>query len=242
MRLLLALLLAAPLVTPGPDGHLRFVPGGTVAKGVAAAPRLISGVPAPVLARINAAMAKVDERGRSSAADCRASLRERKDLPHGDDDGWTRDVKVAFTGPRLFAILIQDSYYCGGPYPARDDQALVFDLSTGRPVDWRPLFPPALHVQTTTDTAGDGAALGFFKATSALVRLMGPLDEECRDGLEGRYFMVWPDRAAGGLVLGLRGFPHVRQACEEDVTLTPAKLRHLGFAGALVDAISRPGH
>ncbi len=237
MRFLLALLLTAPLAY----GRLRVAPGHEVAKGVAAAPRLLSGAPAPILARINAAMVRVDARGRSSAADCRTSLRERKDLPQGDDDGWTRDVKVVFTGPRLFAILIQDSYYCGGPYPARDDQALVFDLSTGRPVDWRPLFPPALHAQTATDTAGDGATLGFFKANSALVGLMGPVNEECRDGLESRYIMVWPDRAAGGLVLGLRGFPHVSQACEEDVTLTPAKLRHLGFASALVDAISPPG-
>ena len=190
------------------------------------------------MARINAAMTRVDARGRSSAADCRASLRERKDLPRGGDDGWTREVGVSFAGPRFFAVRVQDSYYCGGAYPARDDQALVFDLGTGRPVDWRPLFPSALHVQVVTDSAGDGATLGFVKATPAVARILGPIDQECRDALEDRYVMIWPDRASGGLVLGLRGFPHVSQACEEDTSLKPAQLRRLGFARELWAALS----
>lgn len=242
MRAALALLLAAllPAAARAADAPLRLAPGMALAKGVAGAPRIVSGPPAPVVARVNAALARLDARGAKSVRSCREDLRANPQASHSDD-GWRRRVKVTFAGPRFLSVLVQEDYDCATMYPNTGDEALVFDLQTGRPVDWRPLAPASLHAEAVTGTAPDGATLGYF-AAPAFGKLLAKPADECpdADSLEGLQIALRPDRLRGGLVLALRGFNHATQACESETTLRPAQLRRLGFAPELVEALSHP--
>src|SRR5438105_4089957 len=72
---------------------------------------------------------------------------------------WTRTISVAMRGPRFLSLVAADSWFCGGAYPDTDRFSLVYNLSTGAPVDWSKLFPTALVRKTGTDTAGDGTVV-----------------------------------------------------------------------------------
>src|SRR5258708_26253018 len=45
-------------------------------------------------------------------------------------------------GPRFLSLVTNEGYFCAGAaHPDSDELALVFDLTTGRLVDWEKLLP-----------------------------------------------------------------------------------------------------
>jgi hypothetical protein len=149
-------------------------------------------------------------------------------------------------GPRYLAYQVADSYYCGGPYPndgLRSD--FVYDLATGRPVNWLTLFPSGAVAKA--GTSADGANLGLVAWHELTRRAALDAVDECRDVFaQNEYdgFTIGLDGHSGELVALPAEFPHAIQACAEEVRLNTADLRRLGFSHRLGDALAaarRPG-
>lgn len=194
-------------------------------------------VSAAIAAKINAALRREDDRAIAAAADCRTSFKEAQGKD--PEDGWTRSADVTMAGPRYLAIVVSDSYYCGGPYPndgLRSD--FVYDVTTGRPVDWTRLFPKGATGKL--DSAADGAQLGLIVWPELMRRVKAGADADCRAALEDTEdtgFTVGLDARSGELVAVPAEFPHVIQACADAIRLPVAELRKLGFAPELTDAL-----
>lgn len=138
---------------------LRMLVPLPVAPGLDALPRIA--VPqSPGQRRINVALAGLDAAVRTAWTSCKAN--------GGKYAEWQRSVEVPMRGPRFLSVVITDDVYCGGLHPNVSVQAVVYDLGTGRPVDWTTLLPPALVGTPTLQQGADAVRIGS-KALSALV-------------------------------------------------------------------------
>jgi hypothetical protein len=161
--------------------------------------------------------------------------------------GWERSVSVPMGGPRYLAFVAQDAWYCGGAHPDDSLLVLVYDLTTGSPVNWARLLPESIVQTSTLDTAGDGTKIGvigsrvlkdfYIKALSSDPR--NPLDSECREVLKDPdlKFNLWPDAKAGGIAIQPQGLAHVLMPCVNSVVVPISDLRKMGVQPALLDAI-----
>jgi hypothetical protein len=216
-------------VGPRVTGHIEHLP--MVLPGPA-----ISAINA---SRINTSLHREDARGIAAAADCAGNLRQTD--KGAADGGWERSVKVTMAGPRYLAYRISDSYYCGGPYPndgIRSD--FVYDLTTGRPVDWLRLFPSG--ARALRETAAGGATLGLVAWRQLSSRAAADAEPDCREAFgqeEYAGFTIGLDAASGVLTAQPAQFPHVIQACAEEVRLGEKALRKLGFDPLLVTSLER---
>lgn len=201
-----------------------------LAKGFDAFPRLA--VAGPMADRINAGLAAADARGLKALQACRA------DAPQGS---WTRSVDVTMRGPEFVGFVAHDDFDCGGAYPNTAIIPLVYDLATGRPVDWTRLFPKEVVGVASTVAGGDGTTLGVLSSRTLRSRYLAGLKMEgdCADALDAaEHFMLWPDAKAGGLVLHQEDLPHAVQACGGPVTIPADKLNGFGASPRLIDAIA----
>ena len=137
-----------PLVDTGPRS------AGTGPLDVDAFPRLAGA--GPSIDRINAALDRADARALKAAQQCVAASPGRSD--------WTRSIDVTMAGPRFVSFVAHDDMYCGGPHPDTATIVLVYDLTTGRPVDWTKLVPARLGGKPGTTTGGDGTVLGTLSS------------------------------------------------------------------------------
>jgi hypothetical protein len=204
-----------------------------IAKHVDAFPRIAA--PTDQAAqRINQALDRRDAQVKTAAKECTT----------GD---WERTVSVPMRGPRYLAFVAQDSWDCGGPHPDDSLLVLVYDLSTGSPVNWTRLLPASMVQTSTLDTAGDGTKIGvigsrvlqdfYVKALSSDPK--NPLDADCHDVLKDPdlKFNLWPDAKAGGIAVEPEGLPHVLAPCTNSVVVPVSDLRKMGVQPALLDAI-----
>jgi hypothetical protein len=200
------------------------------APGIAAFPRVVAKPADAAAARINRALAEADRR-----PGC------------GDQKGsWSRAIAVTMRGPRYLSLLASDDWSCGGPYPDTDQVALVFDLATGAPIDWRKILPPVLVKQAARDPGGTDAD-PVLVTSSVLWSIYAkaaasPNDQECAAVLAdpaglGTRLMLWPDAEADGLVVQPADFPHAVKTCGPPVTIAVPELRRLGIAPALIAAV-----
>ena len=114
----------------------------------------------------------------------------------------------------------------------------VYDLTTGRPVDWVKLFPPG--AKGKLENSADGAVTGLVVWPGLTERAKAQADSDCRDVFDGdEYsgFSIGLDARTGELVAQPAELPHVIQACADDFRLSVADLRKLGFAPELVAAL-----
>jgi hypothetical protein len=239
MRGFLALSMAALLAGAATGSAVAQAPGlqhpAPIAKDNDSLPRL-----APPLtdaeARVNLALGKLDSRWRAFRADCRRSSR---------DNDTSRSVKVTLQTATILSIVASDEASCSGAHPDEGQLALVYDLTTGRPVDWASVLGRALVTSTTLDSTVDGTKVGLVVSPKlqglylAKRKAERGWDAECGDVLDdpGLAFELWPDAKAGGLVLAPGSLPHVVQACGAPVAIPTATLRPLGADAHFLDAI-----
>jgi hypothetical protein len=196
---------------------------------VDAAPRKTSGIPtyprltkladAAVMERVNQQLAAREADDRSLAADCREQLRAAKQKP--SKNSFTQTTEVTFLSPRFLTLTVQQSYTCGGPYPTNAAlDAVTYDLTTGAAVTWESMFE-----------RGFLPAAGITPALGALYRKKyrtGDAASECRNAIEddgvlfGETPVFWLDARAGLLVQPR--FPHVIEACADEVALTESEI------------------
>jgi hypothetical protein len=146
-------------------------------------------------------------------------------------------------GPRFLSYLVSDSLYCGGAHPDSSSFALVYDLTTGNPVNWAKLLPRPIVETSSLDTAADGAQIGVVGSKTLTALYLGGLgegqDADCKEALTAGdlNFVLWPDAKAKGLAIQTVSLPRAAQACADVVAIPAAKLRELGADTSLIDAL-----
>lgn len=213
------------------DSPVGLTAPAALAKDIAAFPKLVAHD--AIADKINAALVRLDQRVRKARSDCMKSK----------DADWARSIEVTMRGPRYLSYLVSDSLSCGGAHPDASTFALVYDLATGAPVDWARLLPKPIVETTSLDTAADGASIGVVASktlTALYVAGLGKdVDPSCKDALSETdlTFVLWLDREAKALAMQTVSLPHVVQACADTVTIGAAKLRELGAAPTLIEAL-----
>lgn len=193
--------------------------------------------------RINAALAAGDRAFEAMTASCRAAS------PHPYAK---RKVKVTARGPALLAFVTEDQTDCGGVYPNTGTLALVFDLASGRFVDWTRWLPTGA-VASRQEEAGTDFTLGTiawpplktaylarYRTTPALAAAVGRDNIETCAGVvtDDNDFILWPNSHARALVAQPVGLPHAAAACEVPVAFDAAALKALGLTPAAITAIT----
>jgi hypothetical protein len=229
--LALGLIASAALADAVP---LAFTKVPDVAKNIAAFPRLAA--TDAMSQKVNDALAKGDGRVKAGIKTCLINAGKKGD--------WSRAVDITMKGPRFVSYVSLDDYFCGGAYPDTSTQALVYDLTTGIPVDWAKFLPAPLLGQKGTTKAADGTVLGTLASpalTALYVKAVKPaeIDPSCADALDSQtlHFLIWPDAKENGLALQQTDLPHVAAACGPAATVPMTELRSAGVDGALLDAI-----
>ena len=216
-----------------------------VAKDIAAMP-LIDAPSDEAERRINAALARFDANVRKAAAEC------RKD--GGRNSDWSRSVEATMRGPGFLSFTIGDNAFCGGAHPNSATQAIVYDLATGKPVDWTALLPPSLTGTLSLQTGMDDTktvALASRKLFDLYLKLYRPVaagakesdeDRECREAVKMAgtdappAMSAWLDAKQGGLAIQF-DLAHVVQACADAVVIPVSTLKAEGAKSALTDAL-----
>ena len=194
----------------------------------------------PTTARINAALAALDRRWAGYARDCKAG---------GKDQEATRKVDVTMTGPRFLSLVAHDEEFCGGAHPDNSTLALVYDLKSGRLVDWKMLLGPRLVTNASKETVIDGSPIGVVRSPELqrlylrALRKAPDYDrawwDQCSETLSdpGLEFVLWPDAKTRGLVAEPQ-VVHVVAPCAEDVSIPAADLRQAGASPELLTALA----
>ncbi|MEE7447982.1 hypothetical protein MRF4_09200 [Methylobacterium radiotolerans] len=240
-----AVLLSLTAPAGAADGPVILKAPSDLAPGIAALP----GVAAPAAEaerRINAALKRLDARALKAAQECKSE--------GGKDGYWERTVDTPMRGPRFLSYVISDSWSCGGPHPSSNTMAIVYDLTTGAPVDWTTLLPASLTGELAL-AEGPGGTKMVTLASKTLHALYlagyrprtGDLkaddaDKECREVVAETYdgrppaMMAWLDAKAGGLAVQF-DLAHVVQACADTVVIPVAALRREGAKPLLAGAL-----
>lgn len=216
-----------------------------VAKGIAAMP-LIDAPADDAERRINSALPRFDANVRKAAAEC------RKD--GGKNSDWSRSVEATMRGPGFLSFTIGDNAFCGGAHPNSATQAIVYDLATGKPVDWTALLPSSLTGKLSLQTGMDDTktvALASRRLFALYLKLYRPVaagtketeeDRECREAVKMAGsdapppMSAWLDAKQGGLAVQF-DLPHVVQACADAVVIPASTLKAEGAKPALTDAL-----
>lgn len=241
--LALALLAACPAASRAARAADRVVSierPKPVRKDLQAFPRIANPVD-PAERRINAALQRLDERVRKSAATCK------------NDDGkpgdWERTVDVPMKGPGFVSYAVSDSTYCGGAHPGFGNTAIVYDLKTGDPVDWTALLPATLTGKVELLAQADGARMVTLSSKRLYALFLTGYDRqrgddpECKaavrsaDNAEPPAMTVWLDAKLGGLAVQF-DLPHAVQACADAVVIPASILRSEGARPALLEALA----
>lgn len=234
---LAALALAALAAAPG----LALKPRPDLAKDNEALPR-ISAPSTAATARINKALDRLDDSWRGFMKDCAASARGQ------EQSGYTeRSVETVFTGPGFVGLVVRTGDFCGGAHPNTGGLALVYDLDSGRPVDWVKLLGPHFAATGSLETFTDGTKVGLVDSERLralyLMHVQAQVEPDCLEVLntDSYAFMVWPDAKTHSLKLEPFGFPQVTAACAETVALPVNELRAFQVDPRLLSAIAA-GH
>jgi hypothetical protein len=201
--------------------------------GLAALPRIV--VPSPsedaAAADINAALAVLDRRVLAAAADCHVHF------------AYQRRVRVTLAGSRFLGVLAHDEWYCGA-YPDEDDLPLLFDLGSGRLVNWAALLPNRLHLRAATDSHVDGTPVTMFGSPAmtafyASYSRRTAQGRDCADVLDEPYllFQAWPDVRRDAVVVTPGTLAHMVRICAIPVAVPTSRLRAMGANAALLDEI-----
>lgn len=245
----LAFVLGSSLPGTAAEHVVRLETPPEIAKDLSSYPRIADPVDAAEK-KINAAVARLDAKVRTAVAECRSeAANDRK-----KDVSWERSVDVPMRGPRYISFVITDNSYCGGLHPNVATMAIVYDLTTGNPIDWSAVLPPSSTGKLELSEGMDGTKMialsgkALFDAYLKRYRPRAPgskqdEDVDCREAVTtygdngGRpLMMAWLDARQAALVVYF-DLAHVVQACTEQVAIPVADLRKAGAKPLLVEAI-----
>jgi hypothetical protein len=209
---------------------------------------LIAHASTPGEQRVNALLNRLNERMTNALRVCDASYRDwakqvKQPLTgkNAVERDWNRRIAVTMTGPRFLSIVAFDFAFCGGAHPDRGTLAMVFDLTTGRPVNWMNFIAKSANASTYSDSAMDGSTVGALNVPALRPLSLAKADKDCKDifhDLEApQTYQLWPDAKSGTLIAEPFGLPHVAAGCADPLALTADQARKLGFDETLLSAL-----
>ncbi len=146
---------------------------------------------------------------------------------------WSRTIEVTMEGPRFLSLVVSDETFCGGPHPNGEVIAMVFDMTTGAPVDWTKMVAKSAG-------ASANSAVGTLVLPALQKMNLAAADADCKDVFQDpQPFQMWPDAKRGTLVAQPCDLPHAVQACANKIDLTMDEARKLGFDESLLTAIEQ---
>lgn len=144
-------------------------------------------------------------------------------------------------GPHFLSLVATDSWFCGGAHPDDDQFPLVYDLTTGTPLNWSRFLPAVLVQKTGIETAGDGTVVGTVSSPKLHeLYLKGyKNDPDCAEAIKDPDlpFTLWPSAPTEGITIQPFGLPHAVAACAGEVTIPLSVLRTLSVRHELLGAI-----
>lgn len=214
-----------------------------IRRGVDAWP-LIAEPKTPGTQRINATLSQMNRELKASIRECDANYRawaqQTGQYLHGKSsvsNDWIHTIRVTMTGPRFLSLVARDDYrFCGGAHPDSGTAAVLFDLSTGNPVDWTTLIAATASATVPVQSAGaPTVALPALRALS-----VDAAQPDCRTAFaDQQAYVVWPDPRANAVMAWPADLPHEEQSCALPLTLTLPQARQIGFSDALLSAIAQ---
>ncbi len=174
---------------------------------------------------INRAVAELDREAAANSKNCV--------LDNGKPGDWERKVQVTMAGPGWLSYRIAEGEYCGGAHPDSGTSSLVYDLATGKLVDWTKLLP------------GPVAGSNLLNSKQLYELYLAGYKSDAPDclhsvkdwGADGPPVMIaWLDASGDGVAVQF-DMNHANQGCAEPVTISTATLRKMGADKRLMDAI-----
>jgi hypothetical protein len=221
-----------------PDaGSVKLKESPPLLKDTDALPRLLSGAKPAIIDTNNAILARLDAQELQAARDCLSE-------PGGD---YNRSVSATMQGPRFLSLVATNSFFCAGAaHPDSETQTLVFDLATGRPVNWERLLPGKVHVKKFDADIEAQDSFGRIVSSDAIWTLYKKAalgenhDQDCVEvfneaKLDFSLYLDAKENAVAAREVGLR---HARQACGTTLYLSGSTLKSLGASKELIDALN----
>jgi hypothetical protein len=157
------------------------------------------------------------------------------------------------TGPGFLSVTVIDEVFCeGNAHPATGLYAIVYDLGTGKPVDWTKLLPASLVGKQTLEEQGDGTKIVTLASKRLFALYMAgyiasftkdPADvdqlKECKEAIKAvtadgpPEMMVWLDAKEGGLAAQF----DMEQVCMQPIVIPAKTLRAEGASETLLKAL-----
>ena len=209
-------------------GPVQLQPQPDVVAGeVEAFPRVLSGpaVTPEIAIKINSALSRDEAAAKATLIECRDDLKQQQpDLKKKDlADAWQRSVDVTMRGPRFLSYTMATSEFCGGAYPELDrSSSIVYDLATGKPVNWLRLLPRG--TKGVQGVLGDGLPAGWLQIPSLQRRTLQEAEPECKEIFNPDFgasisFEVYPNARDGSLNFNTPDIEHARRECETTFSL-----------------------
>ena len=225
-------------------GTIQLTPIKQLRRGVDAWPLIVNPSTAAET-RVNATLTQLNLKLTQDLSECDqnylAWFKELGEAAQGKPStsgDWERKVKVTMSGPRFLSIMERDEVFCGGAHPDTDIVAIVFDMTTGEPVNWSALLPKSAKASVYRDTVSDGSTVEGLIFPDIQKIYIAAADAECKDIFQDPHaFLFWPDAKSGTLAVQVFDLPQVVQACAKEIGLTMEQARKLGFDESLLSAI-----
>lgn len=228
---------AQTTTTSTATGHvkLRLLPA--IGENVDSFPRVVpnENVSPPMAAALNSRFDRLDSDMRKGLHDCKTGARKM----HQDDSAFDYEHKlsVSMRGPRYLSVLVSDAYFCGGAHPENNDEALVYDVTTGAAIDWLTMLPGSSIGYKAEDTSHSSSVIWPPLQQLALEQA----DDDCKDIYREKNlsFILWPDADQGAIVAEADGLSHISSAlCGEQVVLDIPSAQRLGISPALLSLLA----
>ena len=189
---------------------------------------------------LNAGFAVLDARAAAAAAGLPKNGAEGE-ARHADPKAWQRTMDVTMAGPRYLSLLATDADNCAARLLGATSGVvlpLVYDLTTGAPVNWVKLMPAG--VRASLATAEDGTRMGVVEWPALQARALRESTPDCKVFIRENGildFAVWLDGGKGELVAETVSFPNAGAGCEVPIRYTTEQMRQMGFDKDLIASL-----
>jgi hypothetical protein len=207
-----------------------------VRKGVDLWPLIVNPV-TPAELRVNRTLSLLNRRLIKALPGCDAgaldAMKQNGAIPKGFDpasEDWSRTVRVTMVDPHFLSEVENEDTDCGGAHPDSGQMALVFDMTTGLPVNWVLQVSNKAGVTTYADSMMDGSKVGALVLPALLPMAVAAAEADCKDAFSApQSFQIWLDAKGATVVAQAFDLPHAAAACAEEIHLTIDQARKLGF-------------
>ncbi len=200
----------------------------------------------PAEQRVNATLEHLNQRLMGALKDCDAGYTESlktittnrsTQIPVSQD--WTRTIEVTMQGPHYLSMVASDEADCGGVHPNSSQMAMVFDLTTGAPVNWMALIAKSAGASSYSDSVLGGVTAGAVIVPALRKIYVAQADPECRAAFDNpQPFQLWPNAKDGTLSVTAFDMSFAAAACADTMDLSLHQAAKLGFSKTLLDAIA----